>query len=43
VRRHLAEGPLDTLLVQHARGRANHGKALWMLLTLEVFLRRECR
>jgi asparagine synthase (glutamine-hydrolysing) len=43
VRRHLAGGPLDTLLIQHARGRANHGKALWMLLTLEVFLRRECR
>ncbi|HEX6391778.1 MAG TPA: asparagine synthase-related protein, partial [Solirubrobacteraceae bacterium] len=25
----------------HARGAANHGHALWTLLTLETFLRRE--
>jgi asparagine synthase (glutamine-hydrolysing) len=41
VRRHLASGPLDALLARHASGQANHGQALWMLLTLELFLRRE--
>jgi asparagine synthase (glutamine-hydrolysing) len=29
------------LLAQHMSGRANHGHAIWTLLTLEVFLRRE--
>ena len=41
VRRHVAGGPLDALLARHASGRADHGQALWMLLTLELFLRRE--
>ena len=29
------------LLAEHASGQRNHGHALWTLLTLEVFLRRE--
>ena len=41
VRRHLAPPAIDSLLEEHARGRVNHGHALWTLLTLEVFLRRE--
>jgi asparagine synthase (glutamine-hydrolysing) len=41
VRRHLDGRPLDGLLAAHAGGRANHGQTLWMLLTLELFLRRE--
>lgn len=41
VKRHLAAGPIDALLADHARGRSDHGQALWMLLTLEVFLRCE--
>ena len=41
VKRHLAAGPIDALLAEHASGRRDHGQALWMLLTLEVFLRRE--
>jgi asparagine synthase (glutamine-hydrolysing) len=39
VRRHLVPDVLDELLERHARGLANHGHALWTLLTLEVFLR----
>ena len=39
---HLVPGDaLDRLLAEHARGTRNHGHALWTLLTLEVFLRRE--
>jgi asparagine synthase (glutamine-hydrolysing) len=32
---------LDGLLSEHESGRANHRDALWALLTLELFLRRE--
>jgi asparagine synthase (glutamine-hydrolysing) len=41
VRAHLAAGPVDWLIAHHMAGRGNHGQALWMLLTLELFLRRE--
>ncbi len=41
VRHHLAPAAVDAMLDDHARGRAEHGQALWMLLTLEVFLRGE--
>jgi asparagine synthase (glutamine-hydrolysing) len=41
VRRHLAPEAVDRLLAEHQTGRRNHGQALWTLLTLEVFLRRE--
>jgi asparagine synthase (glutamine-hydrolysing) len=40
VRQHLAPGPLDDLIAEHQAG-ASHGHALWTLLTLEAFLRRE--
>ena len=32
---------VDALIAEHDRGERNHGHALWTLLTLEVFLRRE--
>jgi asparagine synthase (glutamine-hydrolysing) len=41
VRSHLHGGAVERLLEEHRRGWADHGKALWSLLTLEVFLRRE--
>lgn len=41
IKLHLAPEPIDWLLAQHRDGHADHGQALWMLLTLEVFLRRE--
>ncbi|HVS29617.1 MAG TPA: asparagine synthase (glutamine-hydrolyzing) [Solirubrobacteraceae bacterium] len=41
VREHLAQEPLDGLLNEHDRGLRNHGNALWTLLCLEAFLRRE--
>jgi asparagine synthase (glutamine-hydrolysing) len=41
VRGHLAEGVLDRLLAEHDAGSRNHGQVLWLLLTLEVWLRRE--
>ena len=41
VKRHSAAEPIDTMLAAHASGRSDHGQSLWMLLTLEVFLRRE--
>ncbi len=41
VKRYLAAGPIDAILAHHASGRSDHGQALWMFLTLEVFLRRE--
>jgi asparagine synthase (glutamine-hydrolysing) len=41
VRAHLAPEALDRMLGEHQRGVANHGHALWTLLTLELFLRRE--
>lgn len=41
VRSHLASGPLDIMLAEHQGEVVNHGNALWTLLTLETFLRRE--
>jgi asparagine synthase (glutamine-hydrolysing) len=41
IRRHLAGGQIDAMLAEHAAGGRDHGQALWALLTLEVFLRRE--
>jgi asparagine synthase (glutamine-hydrolysing) len=38
---HLQPGAVDRLLADHDSGARNHGHALWTLLTLEVFLRRE--
>lgn len=32
---------LDAMMAEHQQGMVNHGHALWTLLTLEVFLRRE--
>jgi asparagine synthase (glutamine-hydrolysing) len=40
-RAHVAPDGLDALISEHQSGNANHGHALWTLLTLEVFLRRE--
>jgi asparagine synthase (glutamine-hydrolysing) len=36
---HVSRDALQALLADHARGAANHGNALWTLLTLELFLR----
>ena len=41
VRAHLAATVIDRLLHEHASGARDHGQVLWLLLTLEVFLRRE--
>jgi asparagine synthase (glutamine-hydrolysing) len=41
MRAHVDGDALDALLVEHRSGRANHGHALWTLLTLELFLRRQ--
>jgi asparagine synthase (glutamine-hydrolysing) len=41
VRSHLAAAEVDRLLEEHRAGTRDHGHALWALLTLEVFLRRE--
>jgi asparagine synthase (glutamine-hydrolysing) len=41
LRRHLEGDAIDALIAEHRAGRANHGDALWTLLTLEVFLRQE--
>lgn len=41
VKKHLHPGFVDELLAAHDSGRRNHGQALWLLLTLELFLRRE--
>ena len=41
VKHHLAPPAIDHLLAEHQTRRRNHGHALWTLLTLEVFLRRE--
>jgi asparagine synthase (glutamine-hydrolysing) len=41
VRTLLQPAPLDRILAEHASGQVNHGHALWTLLTLELFLRRE--
>ena len=41
VRGHLVPEAVDELLAEHGTGRRDRGHALWTLLTLEVFLRRE--
>jgi asparagine synthase (glutamine-hydrolysing) len=41
LRMHLSPSAIDAMVGDHRSGRANHGHALWTLLTLEVFLRRE--
>ena len=41
VREHLSGEALQRMLADHRAGTRNHGHALWTLLTLEVFLRRE--
>jgi asparagine synthase (glutamine-hydrolysing) len=41
VKQHLVPEALDQLLAEHDSGARNHGHAIWTLLTLEVFLRRE--
>jgi len=41
VKQHLVPAALDRLLAEHDSGARNHGHAIWTLLTLEVFLRRE--
>ena len=41
VRAHVSGAALDRVLIEHQRGAAAHGHALWALLMLEVFLRRE--
>jgi asparagine synthase (glutamine-hydrolysing) len=38
--RWLRRSGLDTLLAEHAAGRADHGHKLWTLLTLELWLRK---
>jgi asparagine synthase (glutamine-hydrolysing) len=39
IRRHVSGDAVARLLAEHRAGRADHGHALWTLLTLEVFLR----
>jgi asparagine synthase (glutamine-hydrolysing) len=41
VRGHLVGSAVDRVIDEHARGTRNHGHALWVLLTLEVFLRKQ--
>jgi asparagine synthase (glutamine-hydrolysing) len=41
IRAYLDGDALDALVAEHCHGRANHGHALWTLLTLELFLRKE--
>jgi asparagine synthase (glutamine-hydrolysing) len=41
VKQHVSADAVDRLLAEHRQRRRNHGHALWTLLTLEVFLRRE--
>jgi asparagine synthase (glutamine-hydrolysing) len=41
VRSYLKPDPLDEMLLDHWSGAADNGHALWALLTLEVFLRKE--
>jgi asparagine synthase (glutamine-hydrolysing) len=41
VKAHLVPAAVDRLIAEHDSGARNHGHALWTLLTLEVFLRRE--
>lgn len=41
VKEHLAGDAVNRIIAEHGAGRRNHGHALWTLLTLEIFLRRE--
>ena len=41
VAQHVSGSALRAMVEEHRRGAADHGNALWTLLTLEVFLRRE--
>jgi asparagine synthase (glutamine-hydrolysing) len=41
LRAHVRSDALDELISEHVSGRRAHGHALWTLLTLEVFLRRQ--
>ncbi len=41
VAQHMSGAAVRAIADAHARGAANHGHALWTLLTLETFLRRE--
>ncbi|HEX3622636.1 MAG TPA: asparagine synthase (glutamine-hydrolyzing), partial [Acidimicrobiales bacterium] len=41
VRAHLQPEAIDALLAEHQSGAASNGHAIWTLLTLEAFLRRE--
>src|SRR5436190_2602914 len=41
VKAHLEAAAVDRILAEHDSRERNHGHALWTLLTLEVFLRRE--
>ena len=38
LRAHLDGAEVDAILAEHDAGTANHGHAIWTLLTLEVFL-----
>jgi hypothetical protein len=38
---HLSSTAVRAMADEHRRGAAGHGHALWTLLTLETFLRRE--
>lgn len=41
VKEHLVGASVDRLIAEHGAGARDHGEALWTLLSLEVFLRRE--
>ena len=41
IRSHLSGDAVDALITSHLDGRANRGHALWTLLTLELFLRKQ--
>jgi asparagine synthase (glutamine-hydrolysing) len=41
IRAHLVGDAVDRVLAEHAAGTREHGHLLWLLLTLEVFLRRQ--
>ncbi|MCA1707440.1 MAG: asparagine synthase C-terminal domain-containing protein, partial [Actinobacteria bacterium] len=41
IKQHLSASAIDSLLAQHAQRHADHGEAMWTLLTLEIFLRKE--
>ena len=41
LKQHLVPTAVDAMIAEHQAGERDHGQALWTLLTLEVFLRRE--